>query len=473
MKVKELFLQNFRCFEELTLQLDSRLTVIVADNGMGKTTILDSIAVAFGRLLTKLPRISGLAIKHSDIRIEANESLSPFAFYLISIADFSGQTLTWSNGRRKDSSKSTVNKIQVYLKHFEKAMLGYKDIDRFADDLIEKFNSNEGFKMPLIVYYGTSRAIVEEVKRRRNFKKEFSRFESLVSALSPNARFKDAFEWFNAMEDLERREQKKVKNFDYSLPELDAVRSAIESMLPGFYNPRTEVGPLRFVIDHHLVDGSVRTLRLGQLSDGYKVMLGLVMDLARRMAQANPPMVYETGDGRSITDPLEMEAIVLIDEVDLHLHPTWQQRVLPDLLRTFPNTQFIVTTHSPQVISTISSKCLRIVHHEKDIESGEIKYWIEAPLEQTKGVASSHILAVAMHTDPVPPVEEAMWLSNYRALIQQGLQDTRDGQVLKDKLLEHFGDKHPEILECERMIRLSHFKRKLPANEGNNSGQRG
>jgi len=86
-----------------------------------------------------------------------------------------------------------------------------------------------------------------------------------------------------------------------------------------------------------------------QLSDGYKTLLGLVIDLSMRMGLANP----------HLGDPLQAEAVVMIDEVDLHLHPAWQQRVLGDLLRTFPNTQFIVTTHSPFVVETLNNHLKR------------------------------------------------------------------------------------------------------------------
>jgi predicted ATP-binding protein involved in virulence len=181
----------------------------------------------------------------------------------------------------------------------------------------------------------------------------------LTGALEPDSRFRAAFEWFNAMEDQERREKESRRDFDFRLPELQLVRNAIVRMLPvGFSNPRTETRPLRFVIDRKMPDGETRTLRISQLSDGYRVVLGLAMDLARRMAQANSRMAQ---GGNPVMNPLDLPAIALIDEVDLHLHPVWQQRVLADLTRTFPGTQFIVTTHSPQVLSTVKRENIRVI----------------------------------------------------------------------------------------------------------------
>jgi predicted ATP-binding protein involved in virulence len=92
-------------------------------------------------------------------------------------------------------------------------------------------------------------------------------------------------------------------------------------------------------------------------------MLALVMNLARRMLQANPQREKKA---------LESEAIVLIDEVDLHLHPKWQQRVLIDLMAIFPNTQFIVTTHSPQVLTTIKPEHIILLEHEKDVIAEQV-----------------------------------------------------------------------------------------------------
>src|SRR5271157_3467329 len=124
-------------------------------------------------------------------------------------------------------------------------------------------------------------------------------------------------------------------------------------MIPEIRNPSIDGTTGRFAVNIMDPNGIAIRLHLDQLSDGYQVMLGVVMDFALRLALANPP--EKPGD-----DVLASEAILSIDEVDLHLHPSWQQRVIPDLRRTFPNTQLILTTHSPQVATTVPSTNLRI-----------------------------------------------------------------------------------------------------------------
>ena len=111
-------------------------------------------------------------------------------------------------------------------------------------------------------------------------------------------------------------------------------------MVDDFQNPRIMTRPLRFVMDRVESDGSRHELRIEQLSEGYKIVIATVADLAARMAEANPEM----------SNPLDAHGIVLIDEVDLHLHPKWQRTILRDLHRVFPYVQFIVSTHSPIIV---------------------------------------------------------------------------------------------------------------------------
>jgi predicted ATP-binding protein involved in virulence len=159
----------------------------------------------------------------------------------------------------------------------------------------------------------------------------------------------------------------------------------------------------------------------------------------------------------------ETDGIVLIDEVDMHLHPAWQQTVLASLKEAFPRIQFIVTTHSPQVLTSVSAECIRLLQRDVDAASGKQKTIVRQFYVQTQGVASSTILAEVMGTDPIPDVEPAHWLSEYKALIEQGLNEVPDGSALRSKLEDHFGKAHPLLLECDRLIRLQSFRKTLEA----------
>jgi predicted ATP-binding protein involved in virulence len=185
--------------------------------------------------------------------------------------------------------------------------------------------------------------------------------------------------------------------------------------------------------------------------------LTLVGDLAWRCIKLNPHLGEDAAR--------ESTGVVLIDEVEMHLHPAWQQRIIDQLQSAFPKLQFILSTHSPQVLSCVPKECIRIIHlpHAGELTSEPQDNLVEEPHWQTRGVASSDILSHIMGMGSVPDVAEARELSDYRALIQQGLHESADAQNLRALLEHHFGAQHEEIIECDRLISLELFKRKMAA----------
>ena len=167
--------------------------------------------------------------------------------------------------------------------------------------------------------------------------------------------------------------------------------------------------------------------------------------MARRLVTLNP----------EADEPLHGHGIVIIDEIELHLHPKWQQDILLGLQDTFPGIQFIVTTHSPQVLSTVDNKCIRQICLD---ESGEPI--IKVPELQTKGIRSSDILEQIMGTFSIPRIVEAQWLSDYSALILEGEWGSEAGIKLFKSVIDHFGENHPEIERLQGEIRLQEFKMK-------------
>ncbi len=289
-------------------------------------------------------------------------------------------------------------------------------------------------------------------------------------------------EWFDLEESSELRENKDAVNENF-LPfsSLEAVRAAVVGLLGQYRAPHFN-SKHKFMLTRKS-DGA--PMLVEQLSQGYQSMLALAMDFARRLAIANPHLEYNDDDyavqvihqsieqlealGVASTEPFQhalhmsAPAIMLVDEIDLHLHPSWQQRVLQDLMRTFPLTQFIVTTHSPQVLTSVDASCIRKLMLTTDAETGQGLVTVEPVSTQTRGVASADVLAAIMSVNPIPDVPEARKLSAYHALIQQNLHETVEGLRLRAELDAHFLPSHPVMHECDRMIRLQAFKQKLPA----------
>ncbi|UVM28915.1 AAA family ATPase [Pseudomonas sp. B21-021] len=191
-------------------------------------------------------------------------------------------------------------------------------------------------------------------------------------------------------------------------------------------------------------------LKVSQLSDGIRNIVALAADIAYRCVKLNPHL----GSAASY----QSRGVVLIDEVDMHLHPAWQQTVIPDLLNAFPKIQFIVTTHSPQVLTSVPAHCIRVLQTVSD--EGIRRITVSNVDQQTQGVASSQVLAHVMDIDPTPNNEPARNLSLYKGLIQQNLHETAEGLELRTYLEKHFTTQHPYMLDCDRLIRLEAFKRK-------------
>ena len=315
MKLARLEIENYRAIERLDLPLNPDLTVFHGDNAHGKTSILSAIAVGLGRILTLLPGVSGIGFRKTDRRKGGSR---------VTVRVMTTEGIRWQ--RRMTPGRAGRRTItQLGLKEAVDAIIG-ADRERC-----------EPLDLPIVAFYDTDRAVFDAPQRRRGFPTDFPRYGALEGALSVRTNFRQFFQWFYAMENEELRAQRAQPDSRHGLKELDAVRSAITTMVPGVSYPRIEFRPLRFAVSVESDQGEREELALDELSGGYRIMLALAADLARRMAQGNP----------HLDDPLTSEAIVLIDEVELHLHPSWQQRVLTDLARTFPNTQFIVSNAQP------------------------------------------------------------------------------------------------------------------------------
>lgn len=373
MRIDQLDLTNFRLFDDVSLDVGRRLTLMVGENGSGKTSVLDALALGLGSVSTYLPGVSGRSFRKSgEIRQVANR-LEPYC----RIALRARNGLLWDRTQRRDNSALTRRLVPDAH--------GVRLLEQMLDsEVLDPLNRGESYALPFYAYYGVSRALLDPPLRRRGFPSKHSRFEALDRSLDATSRFKSAFIWFYNKEHEEHRLQRQQRDFDVRLKELDVVRSAINRMFVDIEEPHIELSPLRF-----MVTKQGELFDIMQLSDGYRTLLGMVVDLSARMAMANP----------HLDDPLAAEAVVLIDEVDLHLHPAWQQRVLGDLLRTFSNTQFIVTTHSPFIVEALNNYLKRYQIRELDIDNEEIRTMYALNADDTKAYLLSEA-SVSSMLDP-------------------------------------------------------------------------
>ncbi|MDD2717510.1 MAG: AAA family ATPase [Candidatus Wallbacteria bacterium] len=405
--LKKLSLVNYRCFESLDLDFDSKLTVLVADNGGGKTAVLDAIATC----VSTIPEFSGMEFSTDDVRL-------------------------LDNGERADSSG-----IEFVVCH-EKNDFGIRIVKRnnynpsVTEEIegignLQKCNLTEIIKnlgREFFAYYKTDRSFSRKVELKSNTQSKVDPSYLNKFIFASNESIHTASEWFYDTEDRERR--KKIENHNgYEDPTLRTIKAAIIKAMPEITKIETEIDPKKSIIVHFEDVGNKAKLRIDQLSDGFKMIFSLVLDLSLRLTLANPDS----------DNSLNCHAVVMIDEIDLHLHPSWQQRVLTDLQRTFPNVQFIVTTHSPQVLSTVPKECIRIIKSE----GGKISVF--EPFRNTHGEESKVILEDIFDTNSRPPGEPREILAEYLRLVDHGKHDTEEATKLRKKLEEIFGENYHQL----------------------------
>ena len=415
MKLASAGIENFRAIEKLELALDTRLTVLHGANAHGKTSVLGAIAAGLGAVPYLLSGVFERGFLDTDLRVGALD---------LRVALTTVDGISWSG---------TITRGQP-ARGYTSAL---KDK---ADEIFSDCNEGRPVEFPIVAFYDTDRVIFDLTERWSDFKKEFTRYDAFKGALSSRTNFQGIFEWFYFKENEELREQRERRDFGYQLRDLSSVRHAISSMLGDVSEPHMEMDPPRFMVTIK-TRGKSEKLALDQLSGGYRAVLALAADLAWRMAQGNP----------HLDNPLESEAIVLIDEVDLHLHPSWQQRILDDLTRTFPNAQFIVSTHSPQVLTTAKPEHIVELCREEDgrIVAG-------SPAAATYGAEAGDVLTTVMRVNERPENDFKIALDRYRRLVSSGDGESSKARDIR-KQLERMSPHDPALDRADLEIR----KRKL------------
>ena len=467
LNLERLKLRDYRCFDAIELTFHRQLTVLVAANGAGKTSILDAIAVAFGPYVGAFDEATGTHFAPDDIRqVQVRKTTThemeyaPLGVELVAEGYIPGSLLSeLSDG--KDTSEWRRN-----LSGPTKAKTTVKDASELRDygKRMQRAarTPGEDVLLPLIAYYGTGRLWQQKKLTDGKRLERTSRTIGYTDSLDPASSYKSFVEWFRYWNFNAKNARIKAQETGKTIETtefddyIQSVSAAVNHCLApvGWRDIEYSFSRDALVARHD----ELGELAVELLSDGIRNMIGMVADIAFRATKLNGHL----GRDASARTP----GIVLIDEVDMHLHPEWQQVVLQNLTSAFPEMQFIVTTHSPQVLSTVDAACIRILGRKTDADTGRTVSVVHKAASQTLGVASSDLLARVMGVDPVPDVPESHWVSDYQAMIQQNLHQQPEGLKLREKLEAHFGGEHSVIRECDRMIRLQAFKQRLPRELG-------
>lgn len=423
MKIKQIKLTNFRCFDVAEFQLDPAITLVIGNNTAGKSSLLDAIAVALGGFMLGIPtpvkdktvqlQSHTRAISRQDIRrvfAKNREIATPEITQDCRVAvdaevysKHEWSELTWqryiqgSNGRTNNSEAKSIKEWAAQL--YQQAIDGHA-------------------QLPLIAYYGTGRLW----SGQKNSVKISQANTSLgyYYCLTPDQQNKILHEWIRHFANIEF-----VKGVHS--PALRGVYASICCMLPQatavYFSPEHD----ELFVEFESGAGFPFSL----LSDGQRSMISLAGDMAVRCAHLNQSLGKEAA--------LRTHGIVLIDEIDLNVHPGWQQHLLPSLQKAFPNIQFVVTTHSPFIIQSLTGGSI-INLDDTELTTDSVSLTKDQGVEEI----SEQLMGLTNTTHSQWFNERVELAQQYYALLDRGVPAS-DAQVVAlsqqlDELEQRFGD---------------------------------
>ena len=448
MYVSKIRMQNFRCYTDFTMHFSPGVTVIVAENGKGKTAILDGLAINMAPYLAAFPGIKGRNFQPNDVRmvmdvpsnkeelqIRRMKYLLPVVLETEVKAD-DGKAYSWK--RELKTVKGKTSSVSAkFVSDYGK---------RIADALNQP--GDQEIILPVLGYYGTSRMWNDSsLLKRKNV--DLSRSSGYTECLEPSGSYNTFAQWFryateSALEYDRIIAEKNLKTKNPYRVLLNAINKAIITCISsmGWTDLKYSFAAQNLLICHP----QMGELPLEAMSDGARSVISMAADIAYRMARLNPDM------GEDVT--LKTSGVILIDEVDMHLHPSWQQTVVNDLIRAFPKVQFIMTTHSPQVLTSVSAESIRILHWDDDMVD------IEEP-SFSLGEESSQLLRDIQHVETRPgslPIVKT--LQRYLQLVSEDKWDSEEALTLRKTLDEWSQGREPALLRADMDIRVRNYRRK-------------
>jgi predicted ATP-binding protein involved in virulence len=432
-RLDKLELENFRCFSKIEIDLHDKLTVIVALNGGGKTTVLDAACFGWRFFLQgiELEQITKV-IRDADIRKTRSQDGAMVAMKPVSLSGnnfIAGVSANWNVDKGQTSAKNTSSRAAEGMREAGRAL-------RIATQDYAERRTSSPPTLPAIGYYGTGRLWAAQkitAGRRKNVKADNSPTSGYDQCLSPSSHFAIFEVWFERYS----REAQQERITDKGSPhrpadKLKAVVNAVNALLNpvGWHSLAFDFTDETIVAEHPVYG----RLPVSTLSDGIRVIIGLVGDIAHRCVRLNPHFGTEAA---KLTP-----GVMMIDEVDMHLHPEWQQLILAALQDAFPLIQFIVTTHSPQVSSTVPSDCIRI------LKDGAV---YSAPAG-TEGAEAQRILETVFQVKARPDTEHARALNEYLRLIDERKWESARALELRKQLDQWSQGNEPRLLEADLQI---------------------
>ena len=364
MKIKDINIVNFKGFQNETVVFNGNLTVVIGNNTAGKTTLLKAIQVGLGAYLQSLKQLPGGAPYRRNF-----SSLDKFMRFDEELRDYIPND---------EKPRITINadfpvtqslcdncpKVSFVPVHWYREFAGnYTTHTRAcAGELIDAVHQMESLRYdekqesvyPLVLAFGAKRTSDSQAKSTSNVKERASRIEKAYKfALHDKVDFEGAMEWLKHYD----KDIKDKKEFEGTR---EAFFEALQTAIPALSEIDFDNGEIEAVVT---VTGHTPSRHhFSYMSDGLQSMINIVSEIAHRCIELNGCL----GHNAVKMTP----GVVMIDEIDLYLHPHWQKHVLQDLTKAFPMIQFIVSTHSPFIVQSLQEG--QLVSFDKNVlTSGE------------------------------------------------------------------------------------------------------
>ncbi|MEO0040700.1 MAG: hypothetical protein RL329_148, partial [Bacteroidota bacterium] len=405
-----------------TLDLKSGINILYGVNGTGKTSILKAINSAAGGFFENLKTVENYRFHGSDIRLVIQNNM-PYPQYQFPVEiETSGSILekhlTWVI-----TMNSAIMNSPALVDSIDKNITR---ISTFADEAVRR---GEMLKLPIIAYFSTQRLFGESKVSKKKLDGRLSGYHNALNATNIRQQIQS---W---LKDAEYEQyQKRQTQPNFTNIGLESIRELILTHFKEwkriyYYEPSFDATSLVGGIYIEREDGNIVHEYL--LSDGYRNFLWLFLEIAWRCYMLNPFLEERIFE--------ETTGIVTIDEIDLHLHPKWQQQVVSKLKNAFPKVQFVITTHSPIILSAADANVL-LLDGDKVL-----------PQNKLYGMKPTHILEMYMQTMERLPQHQTL-IEQYFKLINQEKGKSESGLQLRKALENTLSKEDPLFTEADALI---------------------